>query len=66
LSRSFLVRRAGGSDEFEPDARQPDDIANAALFLASEERSYRTGTVMVVDGGITAGNLGFGEATEEP
>lgn len=30
----------------------PDDIANAYLFLASEESSYITGHVLQVDGGI--------------
>ena len=39
---------------------KPEDIANAALFLASEESSFMTGSVMVVDGGVTAANLGFG------
>jgi NAD(P)-dependent dehydrogenase (short-subunit alcohol dehydrogenase family) len=33
---------------------QPDDIANAALFLASEESSFMTGADMFVDGGFTA------------
>ncbi|SCX75314.1 3-oxoacyl-ACP reductase FabG [Alkaliphilus peptidifermentans] len=31
---------------------KPDDIANACLFLASEESSFVTGTVLSVDGGI--------------
>ncbi|MEA2628992.1 MAG: hypothetical protein QOJ10_1452 [Chloroflexota bacterium] len=35
---------------------EPDDVANAALFLASDDASWITGTVLRVDGGLLAGN----------
>jgi NAD(P)-dependent dehydrogenase (short-subunit alcohol dehydrogenase family) len=38
---------------------QPEDIAYAALFLASDEASFVTGAVFVIDGGISAAQLGF-------
>ena len=31
----------------------PEDVAYAALHLASDEASYVTGTELIVDGGIT-------------
>src|SRR5258706_8288832 len=34
---------------------QPDDIANAVLYLASDQAAFITGQVMTVDGGKTAG-----------
>jgi NAD(P)-dependent dehydrogenase (short-subunit alcohol dehydrogenase family) len=34
----------------------PQDIANAACFLASEEASFITGQALIVDGGITLGS----------
>ena len=36
---------------------QPEDVAHATAFLASDEASYITGHVLVVDGGLTLGGL---------
>lgn len=47
---------AGKMDEQIPLGRdgQPEDIAGAALFLASEDATYVTGQNLAVDGGYTA------------
>jgi len=39
-----------------PKAGLPDDIAQAALYLASDASAFVTGTHLVVDGGITVGS----------
>jgi NAD(P)-dependent dehydrogenase (short-subunit alcohol dehydrogenase family) len=39
-----------------PIAGQPEDIAQAALFLASDASRFITGHCLVVDGGATAGD----------
>lgn len=33
----------------------PEEIAKAALYLASDDAAFATGTVLVIDGGLTAG-----------
>ncbi len=38
---------------------RPDDIAGAAVYLAGPDAGFTTGSVMVVDGGVTAGYLAF-------
>jgi dihydroanticapsin dehydrogenase len=43
-------------DSFQPIGRpgRPEEIANLALFLASDESSFMTGSVVLIDGGMTA------------
>jgi NAD(P)-dependent dehydrogenase (short-subunit alcohol dehydrogenase family) len=40
-----------------PRAGLPEDIANAALWLASDESTFVTGHALVVDGGLSGGPL---------
>ncbi len=44
---------------------RPDDIAGAAVYLAGPDAGFTTGSVLVVDGGITAGNRAFTVWNEE-
>lgn len=49
---TLVVKRGGQVPMGRP--AQPDEIANAALFLISDEASYVTGVALPVDGGATA------------
>ena len=47
LAEMQAIRRAG----------LPEDIANAALFLASDSSSFITGVTLKVDGGLLSGRI---------
>ncbi len=49
------VAEVGAKVQPIPKAGAPDDIARAALYLASDDSVFVTGTHIVVDGGITIG-----------
>jgi NAD(P)-dependent dehydrogenase (short-subunit alcohol dehydrogenase family) len=74
IATPLLARVAGNADEpmeelrrllpnFQPLRRAglPEDIAAAALWLASDEARFVTGQALVIDGGLTAGPMSFFE-----
>ncbi|MGE4221280.1 MAG: SDR family NAD(P)-dependent oxidoreductase [Alphaproteobacteria bacterium] len=63
ISTERIYRRYGGMDEANARSGsltllhrlgRPEEIADAALFLASDESSFMTGSDMLVDGGYNA------------
>lgn len=63
---AYWDRKAGAKEKllkWYPLRRlgSPEDVALMALYLASDESSFVTGAVMVIDGGLTAGSRLFGE-----
>lgn len=45
---------------------EPEDIAAAVTFLASEDAGWITGTTLLVDGGLTAGGAGMLQLVSAP
>jgi NAD(P)-dependent dehydrogenase (short-subunit alcohol dehydrogenase family) len=44
---------------------EPEEVANAAVFLASDESTFTTGSMLMVDGGVTAGgSIAYSPALE--
>ena len=53
MDKEQLVAQRGAQNALGRIA-QPEEIANAALFLLSDEASFVTGSIVAVDGGSTA------------
>ena len=48
-----IIDRLGLLQPLTSDFGEPEDVAAAALYLASDESRFVTGTVLTVDGGWT-------------
>ena len=53
VDKEELVRERGGQTPMGRPGK-PEEVANAALFLLSDEASFITGAALPVDGGVTA------------
>ena len=51
IPRPFLEKMVEGS--YLKRMAEPEDIANAILYLASDEAAFVTGQVLLVDGGFS-------------
>jgi NAD(P)-dependent dehydrogenase (short-subunit alcohol dehydrogenase family) len=51
------------ANHLTPRLGTPDDIANAVLFLASDESTFVTGEILRVDGGVLAHQPYYSEMT---
>lgn len=56
-AKERLVRARETIGSSQPIARmgEPEDVASVAVFLASDESAWMTGTSQVIDGGLTLG-----------
>jgi 3alpha(or 20beta)-hydroxysteroid dehydrogenase len=57
MAQPFLDQMTAGSYDAYPIPRvaQPQEVANLAVFLASDESSFCTGAEYLIDGGWLAG-----------
>lgn len=59
-------RRVSELGTLIPRLGEPDDIANAALYLASDQASWVTGQNLIVDGGLVAsGGMGLAQEADK-